>query len=297
MALQPTLARNHYRRQRDIALGAVKAVRALFKRNAPIAQVVATTAAYQYASATASTRAVAATTGAPVLTSASLFAGVSSAGFPVSEPIVATIDQFAPAPLAPLPDNWWGDALDFMASIERLVESEVQDAGRSAMQSEMTAQGHQNYVRLLLPPSCKRCVLLAGRIYRDLDGFQRHPGCDCQHWPVQSWEEAHDAGLVSSPMEAFEKGDIRDLTKAETQAIKDGADISQVINSSSGIATADLFGRKVKTTTYGTTRRGAWRRQNPSLLVRLRPESIYRIADGDRDEALRLLRLYGYLTS
>lgn len=298
MALDSTRARNHYRRQRQIAQAAVIAVRGLFKRNAPIAQVVATTAAYQYASASAGSQAVAGSVGAQAAVNAAAFAGVSSAGFPISEPIVATIDKFVEAPPMALPDNWWGDALDFMAQIEQLIESEVQDAGRAASQAEMTAGPMwTNYVRLLVPPSCKRCTVLAGRIYRDLEGFKRHPKCDCQMWPVESWEEAHDAGLVSSPQEAFDKGLIRDLTVAETAAINDGADINAVINSASGIATSDLFGRRVKHTTRGTTKRAAWRKANPSLLVRLRPESIYEIAEGDRAEALRLLRLYGYLTS
>lgn len=225
------------------------------------------------------------------------FVGVSSAGFPISEPLIATIDHYVPAPAEALPEPWWDDVESFMAAVEQLVESEVQDAGRAAAQVELNAAPDwQNYVRVLVPPSCKRCVPLAGRIYRDLEGFERHPKCDCVHWPVQDWEEAHDAGLVFSPQEAFDKGYIRDLTAAETQAIKDGADINKVINSSSGIYTADLFSHRVKATTYGTTRRSVWRKANPTRLVRLRPESIYRIANGDREEALRLLRLYGYIT-
>ncbi len=290
-------ARSHHAQQANIAASAVLAVRRLFARRRPLPEIVSTVASYQLASATAAALSISrAMESGPVAVSPSMFLGVSSAGFPLSEPIIATIDRFVPAPLEPLPDTWWNDALDFMGAVEALIESEVQDAGRSAAQAEMVAKDWQNYVRVLAPPSCKRCVPLAGRIYRNLQGFQRHPQCDCQHWPVQSWEEAHDAGLVSSPQEAFDKGYIRDLSQAETQAIKDGADINAVINSSQGIATADLFGRRVKTTTYGTTKRSAWRKANPSRLVRLRPESIYKIADGDRAEALRLLRLYGYIT-
>jgi predicted ATPase len=51
----------------------------------------------------------------------------------------------------------------------------------------------------------------------------------------------------------------------------------------------------VKATTYGTTRRAQWRKKNPTRLVRLRPESIYEFAK-DRDDAIRLLKLYGYIT-
>jgi hypothetical protein len=275
------------------------AVRRLFKNRRSLAEILASIAAYQLASATTAAASMSeATGGRQPVTNPALFAGVSSAGFPISEPLVATIDRYVPAPPLALPEAWWDDVDSFMAAVEQLVESEIQDAGRSAAQVELNAAPDwQNYVRVLVPPSCKRCVVLAGRIYRDLEGFERHPKCDCVHWPAQDWEQAHDEGLVSSPREAFDKGAIRDLTEAEAQAIRDGADITAVVNSSRGIRTADLFGRRVKVTTSGTTKRAAWRKANPTLLVRLRPESIYRIADGDHAEVLRLLRLYGYLTS
>lgn len=297
----PTLAqaRSHYDRQRLIAARAVLAVRAMFKRNRPLPEIIATVAAYQFASASVSSQSVAAMAESPTpLTVPTAFAGVSSYGFPISEPIIATIDRFVPAPLEALPANWWGDALDFMASVEQLIQSEIQDAGRTASQVEfVTRPDWTNYVRMLNPPSCARCAILAGRIYRDLEAFQRHPGCDCVMVPVDSWESAHDEGYVSSPMDAFRNGQIRGLSKADTQAIEDGADIFQVVNAHRGMVTPTIFGHKVKATTAGTTKRSAWRKANPSRIVRLRPESIYEIADGDRAEAIRLLRLYGYWTS
>lgn len=291
-----TQARNHYTRQASITAAAVLAIRALFRRKRPLPEIVSTVAAYQYASAQASATAMAGAAGSRTpLISPTMFAGVTAAGFPLAEPMVAVIDQFAPAPVEPLPANWWADAADFMGSIERLVAAEVADAGRSAAQAEILSRPTwQNYVRMLTPPSCGRCAILAGRVYRDLDGFKRHPGCDCVHWPVQDWQEAHDAGLVSSAREAFDKGLIRGLSKADSDAIRDGADIATVVNAAQGITTATMAGRKLKATTYGTTKRAAWRRANPSRLVRLRPESIYEFAK-DADDARRLLALYGYL--
>lgn len=298
----PTLrqARSHYDRQRRIVAAAVLAVRQAFQRRTPIAEIVSTVAAYQFASATASAASVAAmsnTTPNP-LTIARAFAGVSSHGFPISEPIVATIDRFIPAPLEPLPDNWWEDQMaEFLPSIEQLVASEVADAGRTASQVEFVSRPDwTNYVRMLNPPSCDRCAVLAGRIYRDLETFQRHPGCDCVMVPVADWESAHDAGMVTSAQDLFDRGEIRGLSKADTKAIKDGADIATVINAASwrNLATPEVFGRSVKATTLSTTRRGAWRKANPTRLVRLRPESIYEFAK-DREDAIRLLRLYGYI--
>ena len=295
----PTLAqaRRHFARQREIAVAAALAIRSLFRRRRPLPEIVATASAYQYASAAAAAQMMAVFAGAPSpLTNPFTFMGVSSSGFALAEPIVAVIDSYVPAPVEALPANWWGDSLEFMADVERLVASEVRDAGRSASQVEFVSRPDwQNYVRMLTPPSCPRCVVLAGRIYRDLEAFDRHPGDDCVMVPVQDWESAHDEGYVSSPMEAFEKGHIRGLSKADAQAIADGADIFQVINAHRGMTTPTVFGHRVKATTYGTTKRSAWRRANPSRLVRLRPEAIYKIADGDRETALRLLRLYGYI--
>lgn len=303
----PTLAqaRSHYNRQRTIVAAAVATVRALFGRRVPLPQIVNTISAYQLASATASTMAIAgmAESGREPLVIASAFAGVSSLGFPISEPLVATIDQHIPAPAEPMPSTWWTDANEFMASVELLIAAEIADAGRSAAQAEIVSRPDwTNYVRMLNPPSCPRCAILAGRIYRDLEGFRRHPNCDCVHVPVASWQSAHDEGLVSSPMEAFEKGQIRGLSKADEQAIRDGADISRVVNATRGTSVpgitaayrAETFGRKVKATTDATTKRSQWRKDNPTRLVRLRPESIYEHAK-DRADAIRLLRLYGYI--
>jgi hypothetical protein len=297
-------ARSHYDRQRQIITAAVIAVRSLFQRRRPLAEVVNTVAAYQYASATASAGTMAAWANADApLAVPEIFAGVSSYGFPISEPIVATIDQFVPAPVEPLPDVWWDDAREFMASVEQLVASEVADAGRTASQVEfVTRPDWQNYVRMLNPPSCPRCAILAGRIYRDLDHFDRHPGCDCVMIPVQNWEKAHDEGYVSSFDAEFEAGNVRGLSVADARAISDGADPHQVVNATRGLRApgvtaalrTELFGHRVKATTDSTTKRAAWRKKNPTRLVRLRPESIYEFAK-DRDDAIRLLRLYGYI--
>lgn len=320
----PTLAqaRSQYDRQRRIVLASLAALRRLFATTPrpTVPQIAATGAAYQLAAATLSTRTIAAYAEAPTpLTVARAFMGVSSLGFPLTEPIVATIDRRVPAPPEPVPGPWWDDAAAFMADLERLFASEVADAARTASQVEFVARPDwQNYVRMLTPPSCARCAILAGRIYRDLDAFQRHPLCDCVMVPVQNWQAAHDAGLISSFADAFEKGQIgghrtmpdgskrfeHGLSKADRRAIEDGADPVQVVNARRGLGAPGLtaaqriylFGRSnVAITTEGTTRRAAWRRKNPTRPVRLRPEAIYRFAK-DHDDAVRLLKLYGYTT-
>src|SRR5690606_27642678 len=58
----------------------------------------------------------------------------------------------------------------------------------TARQTEMlhtaVRPGVDGYVRMLNPPSCSRCAVLAGRFYKKNQGFLRHPGCDCRHIPA-----------------------------------------------------------------------------------------------------------------
>jgi hypothetical protein len=304
----PTLsqARSHYERQRRVSLAALAALRRLFALNPrpSIPEIAAQGARYQYASAAVATQTLAGFAGKAPLVEPRAFMGVSSRGFSLTEPIIATIDRVVPAPVEAMPKAWWDDAKVFMAELEQLFVSEVQDAGRTASQVEIVSEPDwQNYVRMLNPPSCARCTILAGRIYKDLEAFARHPLCDCVMVPVENWQAAHDAGLISSPQLAFDRGQITGLSEADTRAINDGADITEIINSGHGISsirgstpglTTDAFGHRVKVTTYGTTARARWRKANPTRLLRLRPESIYEFAK-DHDDALRLLRLYGYI--
>lgn len=165
-------------------------------------------------------------------------------------------------------------------SLTRMATTAVQDAGRVAVGVATTARRHEvGQIRMLNPPSCKDCVILAGRWYRWDAGFDRHISCDCIGVPA-----AEDAAgdLTTDPMEAFHAGHISDLSKADTQALHDGADISRVVNAHRGLSTAG--GRKT-TTELRAARHGG---------IRLTPEAIYQAATS-RDEALRLLRRFGYL--
>ncbi|GAA4120517.1 hypothetical protein GCM10022215_24250 [Nocardioides fonticola] len=302
---QPSLqqARSHRATQAAIAGAAAREVSQRIAARRSWSEILTLWASYQLAAARAAVQTMEAWSGRPATANPAALAGVSSLGFPIAEPLIATIDRVAPAPAEPLPQAWWDDAAVFLASVEQLIAAEVQDAGRTAASVEMvTWPRPQKYVRVLQPPSCKRCVVLAGRIYRDLEAFDRHPGCDCQNVPVDSLDAALEEGLVVDPMILIEGGLVRDLSVADRQAILDGADTSQVINATRGLSqpgitaaiTTEVFGRRVKATTDGTTKRAAWRRKNPTRLVRLRPESIYRFAES-RADAQRLLKLYGYI--
>lgn len=319
-----TEAQAHYARQQQIITAAVLATRQLLSARAPLPRISQTVGAYQMASATASAATVARWSASVQRTQAEAFAGVSSLGFPVIEPIIATIDRYVPAPAEALPAPWWDDATVFMREIEQLIASEVADAGRSASQTELTSHGWTRYVRILTPPSCARCTILAGRIYRWSTGFRRHPLCDCVMAPTD--DERATNPLLTNPVEAFAAGQVGShrtidgqttfvpgASKADLKAIADGADPIKVINATRGttapgITSAKIVtlrsGTRVKATTEGVTKRAAWRKANPTRLVRLRPEAIYKSVEdyhGHESEAeqqahaIRLLKLYGYL--
>lgn len=159
------------------------------------------------------------------------------------------------------------------ALTDRLVVSLVQDAGRSAESVSSAARPQVGHVRYLSPPSCSRCAVLAGRFYRYSSGFQRHPGCDCVMVPTT---EDASPGLVADPTDLVAEGKVTGLSKADLEAIRDGADLNQVVN---------------------VRRAGAGLLESGRVLARqgrLTPEGVYRVASS-RAEAVELLTRFGYL--
>ena len=183
--------------------------------------------------------------------------------------------------------------------------AQVADAGRTAAGLDTFARPRVGYVRMLNPPSCSRCSVLAGRFYRNNEGFRRHPRCDCVHVPTTRTEAAESEGLVHDPYAYFESlsESAQDKTfgKAQAQAIRDGADLFQVVNARRGMSYAGVSsdgsrrGQKVASdfTREGTTRRALWGGANPKG-KRLTPDAIY--AQGlPREATLDLLAKHGYL--
>ncbi|APU20940.1 hypothetical protein [Actinoalloteichus sp. GBA129-24] len=189
----------------------------------------------------------------------------------------------------------------------------MQDVGRSAVSAAMwSRRAATGYVRMLVPPSCARCAILAGRVYRRVTAFRRHPRCDCRHVP-----QAEDSGddWSTDPATYFrslsDAEQDRIFTSAGAQAIRDGADISQVVNARSGITTVTAYGRTVQATTTGTTTRGTAGqrlaeeagtdrdgRNRRARTPRLMPDEIYQAAELEgwsRDEVLRQLFRFGYI--
>lgn len=196
------------------------------------------------------------------------------------------------------------------SALDGILRTSIADAGRQAAGVDVAARPNTGYVRMLNPPSCARCLVLAGRFYKWNTGFQRHTRCDCIHVPstAGSTKGARDEGLVDDPKAYFNTlptaAELSDryptltvemrrelglvsqedvFTKAGAAAIRDGADMNRVVNSSRG--------RSGLTTTEGTGRRGFASNVRGQ---RLTPEGIYAQA-GTRDEAMRLLERHGYV--
>lgn len=200
---------------------------------------------------------------------------------------------------------------DAEAWIDMVAQTLIADATRAAESVALSARPWvEGYVRMLNPPSCSRCAILAGRFYLWNAGFERHPRCDCIHIPAS---EANHDDLRVNPDRYFRSlsRDEQDriFTNAGAEAIRDGADIGQVVNARRGMRTAAQNqrgwipkgrlvrdGQGVFRTTEGTTRRAlaSRARTGRNATTRLMPESIYEVAR-DRDDAIRLLRVNGYI--
>lgn len=182
----------------------------------------------------------------------------------------------------------------------------LSDTARTVEKVDAHARGVTTFVRMLEPPSCGRCVILAGQVSHSSEAFDRHERCDCRNIPVSeniagdflTDPRAHLDGLSDDEL-------ARSLgSSANAQAYRDGADVNQLVNAyraGGDVRPAQVYGRSVKYTTEGTTRRGAYGRaaraagRSPAKSPRLMPESIYSIAT-DRADSIRLLRLYGWIT-
>jgi hypothetical protein len=185
------------------------------------------------------------------------------------------------------------EALQFGgAFLDAAVDTAVQDAGRVAAGVQMAqARGCAGYIREEKSGCCKHCALLMGKFYRWSTGFERHLHCHGKNVPVGSAEAGR--AMATSPRTHFDGLSAVDQDriygKAAAQAIRDGADISQVVNANRGMRVSG------RTTTEGTTRRGSASKYLDGR-QRLMPEEIYRLAGGNREAAVKLLYANGYLT-
>ena len=211
------------------------------------------------------------------------FAATASDGRPLAsllmEPSITTLTQIKAGRTPAQALNSGRFALDM------ITRTQVADAGRVAVSTAAAVRPQvTGYVRMISGGACSRCLILAGKRYRWNTGFQRHPRCECRNVPVA---ESVPDDLRVNPKAYFDSlGKTEQdqlLGQAGAEAVRSGADLAKVVNARRGMQTASVFGRQVHATTEGA-RRG----------VRLMPEQIFRDASS-RDDAIRLLRLHGYI--
>ncbi|GGO59101.1 hypothetical protein GCM10010910_01270 [Microbacterium nanhaiense] len=134
------------------------------------------------------------------------------------------------------------------------------------------------YTRMLNPPSCGRCTILAGKWFRWNEGFQRHPRCDCQHIPAS---ENVAGDLRTDPYKYFESLSKEEqeavFGRSQARAVREGADIYRVVN----------FNGKRGLPTAASARRSG-------ITRRMTIDDILRTA-GTRTNAIRMMREAGYI--
>lgn len=203
-----------------------------------------------------------------------------------------------------------GASLDVgRAWLEMAVQTQLADASRGATGVAIAARPDVGgYVRMLNPPSCSRCAVQAGKFFRWNAGFLRHPRCDCRHIPAN---EDIAGDLTTDPKVYFDSLSEADqdaiFTKSGAQAIRDGADVGQVVNSRRGMfragdvratregtTTRGFAGRRIGGPTDRTLRPGRSRSATTVTAVRPMPEQIYAEAR-DREHAIELLQRFGFL--
>lgn len=197
-----------------------------------------------------------------------------------------------------------------LAAAELTAMTQVQDAFRvSAGAAAVTRPAVRTWVRALSPPSCSRCIVLAGS-YSWSTAFQRHPRCDCVAIPSGRGSEADFSS--TDPMAYFDAMSREEQDQvfgaAGAEAIRDGADMGRVVNArrkAAGISTAadanvDLLRRQgilddVVAADGRITFAGTSDMDRRDRRVRVMPETIYRVAR-DREHAIDLLRANGFIT-
>lgn len=187
-------------------------------------------------------------------------------------------------------------------TLRQMAMQAIEDTSVSAMGVSITQRAGVGYVRVESPDCCPRCAILAGKYYRHNQGFLRHPKCHGRNIPCKGRDKAAKQGWITNPMDRFDAmgEDEQDhlFGHADAQAIRDGADIYQVVNAHRGMRPVGR-GRVNMTTSEGTSRYG-WSRMIRQYQYgqqqhrRLTPEGIYSF-NLPREQTIELLKREGYI--
>lgn len=184
-----------------------------------------------------------------------------------------------------------------------ITQTALSDASRMAKMVAGLARPRTLYVRMLNRPSCPRCVVLAGKRGFWSEPFKRHPGCDCTQVPVPMDSDDTFDGPEFNPRAYFDAMDAAEQDRrfgaAVAEAIREGADISQVVNAAGMSDSGTGFTKSGATARggavryyYGPDGRVTGRRE----FNRMSPQQIINQTDGDPQRRVALLYVHGYLT-
>jgi hypothetical protein len=233
----------HYRQQQRLAAVGLAAARRAWRLGNPVSLTPALTLLMGYA----------ARDGAASVGDMLAEQGIAAQAVGVVNTAAIAADQ----PLAPALEK-----VDDVQRLELITLTRLADAARLAAGLAVTVRPHVGWTRMVNPPCCTRCAILAGKWFRWNQGFPRHPKCDCRHVP--STEDR--VGDVRTDVSAlFTSGQVTGITKAEQRALNDGANVNRVINA------------------------------RHMTLAGGRVHDIYRTAGDNQGLALQLLRRSGYI--
>lgn len=257
------------------------------------------------------------------------FAGMDVAGKSVDAAIMFSTNVMFEALTAGLAqDKVLAAGYNFTSNAARTA---VMDMGRQADRVQMFARPeYKQWVRQIGPGACSRCIQLAG-IESWRKAFLRHPNCHCVAVPAT---ESFDGAIETSPKAYFDQlskaEQDRRFTKAGAEVIREGADLARVVNARRGAAgikygprilpgttprNLGSIGRTMTPRNIGTQQQPIWVYETVELTgkrarratkygsldrrlpqgTRLMPETILKIAKGDRKRLNELLQHYGYL--
>lgn len=116
--------------------------------------------------------------------------------------------------------------------LEGITETQVADASRLATQAASVARpAVKTWVRVLNPPSCGRCAVLAGKVFRWNATFQRHPLCDCRTVPST---KSNPEDLTFNPRAYFDSlpavEQEKRFGKSVAEEIRGGKDLVKAVN-------------------------------------------------------------------
>ena len=180
--------------------------------------------------------------------------------------------------------------------LEGITETQVADASRLATQAASVARPDvRTWVRVLNPPSCGRCAVMAGSVYHWNATFQRHPRCDCRTVPSTDASPEH---LTFNPHAYFDglsaAEQDKHFGKAVAADIRSGTDLVKAVNAPRDAWRVRLANeRKAEAARWGSKpATGAATAQTPQTFM----ESL--IANvNDRNAAIRNLADAGFLAA